>query len=638
MAMRSKASTWAAGLVLGVGILVAPAVLMVMVLTGARTELSAGGGCSEEVAMVADVASAAGLGRDQLANAATIVSVGRRMQVPDRGIVVALATAHQESRFLNYANDGAGSDLLPIQRGIDRSLRLPHQAVGSDHGSLGVFQQQWPWWGTMRELMDPGTAAVKFYARLLAVSGWQAMPVTQAAQAVQHSAYPDAYRDDEGLAWQLLGDSAVGSGNVATAAWTGEGGGASCTQQAAYTGMVVMPLPATARFTDLHNFGAHGGRWANAHTGTDFSTACGTPVLAAHAGTIVIKTDEPWSGPWLVQVTTGQGSLTTWYGHMQVLDVVDGQAVRAGQQIGEVGSLGNASGCHLHFEVHPTGGSIYEDGVDPSKWLQTYAGTQIQTVAAPTGGFVLATFNVLGHSHTRPGGNRPGWAPSDVRMRWAVELLDSYAVEVVGFQEFQPPQRRTLLAIAGDRYSVYSPPGDTVNSIAWRRDRWALVSADTFPIPYFNGHLRDMPIVRLRSLANGRDAIFVNVHNPADPPRFGYQGEFRAEAIRREVGVIRSLVANYDVPIYLTGDFNDRAKAFCALTEGGILTASAGGSNASRCLPPNRAQVDWVFASSRSSWLGHSVVRPGVEGRISDHPLIVARVTEASAGFGGAGP
>ena len=90
--------------------------------------------------------------------------------------------------------------------------------------------------------------------------------------------------------------------------------------------------------------------------------------------------------------------------------------VRPGQQLGEVGSRGNSTGCHLHFEVHPKGGSIYEDGVDPSEWLQTHVGQEepaAQAAAAPPsstssstpGSFVMASFNVLGHSHTQPGGH-----------------------------------------------------------------------------------------------------------------------------------------------------------------------------------------------------------------------------------------
>src|SRR6185436_3006494 len=99
----------------------------------------------------------------------------------------------------------------PNQAGIGRSLGHPHEAVGSDHGSLGVFQQQWPWWGSMSELMNPARAAEKFYRALLKVSRWQSMPVTVAAQLVQRSAFPSRYADDEALARSILRDSTVTS-------------------------------------------------------------------------------------------------------------------------------------------------------------------------------------------------------------------------------------------------------------------------------------------------------------------------------------------------------------------------------------------------------------------------------------------
>jgi peptidoglycan DL-endopeptidase RipA len=144
-----------------------------------------------------------GLDEVQLAHAATIVQVGRQMAVPDAGIRIALAVAAQESKFRNYANDGTGR-LRPDQRDVARSLGYPHDAVGRDHGSVNVFQQQYPWWGTLDELMDPVYAAGKFYDTLLAVPGWQQLPLTVAAQRVQRSAFPNAYAKWEPLADELL--------------------------------------------------------------------------------------------------------------------------------------------------------------------------------------------------------------------------------------------------------------------------------------------------------------------------------------------------------------------------------------------------------------------------------------------------
>jgi murein DD-endopeptidase MepM/ murein hydrolase activator NlpD len=144
----------------------------------------------------------------------------------------------------------------------------------------------------------------------------------------------------------------------------------SAQEAAARRGGVAFPLPKGAAFRDNDNWGHRSGRWAKGHTGNDFSVACGTPVLAATAGRVRILTDQSWSGSWLVMVSTGEGRLTTWYAHMEALGVTEGQRVRAGQPIGLVGTEGNSTGCHLHFEVHPFGGSIYEDNVDPAAWLK----------------------------------------------------------------------------------------------------------------------------------------------------------------------------------------------------------------------------------------------------------------------------
>jgi len=613
--------------ILAVGLLCAalavPPVLMLMVVVGGDEE-AAGCGSTSSVVLAAATTETA-LSQQQETNARAIVSVGNDLGMPQRAVVIALAVAHQESGFLNYANDGAGSDLHASQYGIQTSLSLPHDAVGSDHGSLGIFQQQWPWWGSMPELMDPATAARKFYTALMKVPGWARMSMTQAGQAVQHSAHPEAYADDVPVALSLLGLADPGdAGGVSgsSVAWTGS----SCGAPALYAGGVVLPLPAGSGYVDLENWGSTGVHWANRHTGTDFSVACGTPVLAATAGTVIVRSDQPWAGRWLVQVSTGPGSLATWYAHLRALDVTDGQRVAAGQQIGEVGSLGNSTGCHLHFEVHPRGGGMYEDDVNPTDWLRGNVGdTQVvtQPVSSSSAEFILATFNVLGHSHTARGGNRQGWAPSQTRTRWAVRLFDRYAVDVVGLQEFQPQQKRTFIEAAGDRYAVYSPPGDTVNSIAWRRNRWQLVSAATFTVPYFRGR-RHMPVIRLRDLETGRDSIFINVHNPASTKRFPDQAGHRAEAVRREAAMVRGLATRYRVPVFLTGDLNARAEPFCAFTAGALMTAAAGGSNAGRCVTPAYRGVDWIFASSRALLSRQLVVRDGVDGRISDHPFVVA--------------
>jgi hypothetical protein len=108
------------------------------------------------------------LDRVQMANAATISAVGLRREMSEQAIVVALATALQESKLENL-EDG-------------------------DRDSLGLFQQRpSQGWGTPEKIQDPRYAADKFYSALKKVKGWKKMRVTDAAQKVQRSAYPNAY-------------------------------------------------------------------------------------------------------------------------------------------------------------------------------------------------------------------------------------------------------------------------------------------------------------------------------------------------------------------------------------------------------------------------------------------------------------
>jgi hypothetical protein len=124
------------------------------------------------------------LDASQMANAATIAAAGIRRGMPERAIVVALAAAWQESKLENL--------------------------TGGDRDSVGLFQQRpSQGWGTPEQIRNPRYAAGRFYIALKKVRGWQQMRVTEAAQAVQHSAYPEAYEKwaDEStvLATALLG-------------------------------------------------------------------------------------------------------------------------------------------------------------------------------------------------------------------------------------------------------------------------------------------------------------------------------------------------------------------------------------------------------------------------------------------------
>lgn len=134
------------------------------------------------------------LNEAQMANAMRIVEVGEALGISERGQAIALATALQESTLRNLANTS-----LPA------SLDIPNEGVGSDHDSVGVFQQRpSAGWGSIEECMDVDYAATKFYEELQRVDGWENMELTDAAQAVQRSAFPNAYAKWEDLAYEIL--------------------------------------------------------------------------------------------------------------------------------------------------------------------------------------------------------------------------------------------------------------------------------------------------------------------------------------------------------------------------------------------------------------------------------------------------
>jgi hypothetical protein len=122
----------------------------------------------------------------QARNASLIAALAIKRGLPAHAATVGIATALQESKLYN--------------------LR------GGDRDSLGLFQQRpSQGWGTRAQVLDPVYATNAFYDALAKVSGWQTMPVTEAAQRVQRSAFPDAYgvyeKDGRALASALTGYS-----------------------------------------------------------------------------------------------------------------------------------------------------------------------------------------------------------------------------------------------------------------------------------------------------------------------------------------------------------------------------------------------------------------------------------------------
>jgi endonuclease/exonuclease/phosphatase family metal-dependent hydrolase len=244
--------------------------------------------------------------------------------------------------------------------------------------------------------------------------------------------------------------------------------------------------------------------------------------------------------------------------------------------------------------------------------------------------FTIASFNVLGHSHTVKGGNRKGYAPSGVRMGWALGALNGNGADIVGLQEFQQPQLNNFRGRTGGAWDVW--PGMAVgslgveNSIAWRRDMFTAIQKKTVPIPYFGGKPRLMPYVLLQHNGTGQKLWVANFHNPATTSGHGNNFRWRRAATGREISLANQL-ATSGYPVFFTGDFNERAEFFCPLTGSTTLKAANGGSTGGACAPPARMEVDWVFGSDQVAFSGYRVVDGALVDRATDHPLVAAEAT-----------
>lgn len=319
-----------------------PAVFMLLVLlisaaVATMSTTSDGfGRCLTQPATEAVDGTVGSLDDEQADNATIIITVGRDLNVPPRGWVIAIATAIQESGLRN----------------------LDH----GDRDSLGLFQQRPSMgWGTPEQILDPHYAATAFYERLLREPGWESMPLTEAAQAVQRSAFPDAYAQHEPAAQRIV-EAYLGGVNLARARLDCQPVISSDGWAAPIVGGEVTSGFRTAQRPN--------------HNGVDIAAPHGTPVFAAAAGrvgAIVCQatfhgvdwgcdrdggTDVDGCG-WYIEIlhpaadpTGGDETMTRYCHLLRRPDLEVGQQVQAGQPIALVGSSGHSSGPHLHFEVH----------------------------------------------------------------------------------------------------------------------------------------------------------------------------------------------------------------------------------------------------------------------------------------------
>lgn len=328
------------------------------------------------------------VGRAQLTHAATIITVGSGIEgVGRQGVLVGLMAALTESTLRMLANVAHPA-----------SLDMPHDGVGSDHDSLGLFQMRpSSGWGTVTELMDPTYQVRAFFggpdgpnhpspAGLLDITGWQTADPGAAAQAVERSAFPDRYQVyrpvAEAIISALTKPSSPGSHDAAPVVDVAE------------TTRVVFPLP-SGTWVRTSGYG-----WRNdpmtgrraLHAGTDYGATDGTPILAIADGVV------RWAGPYglygqliIIEHMVGARNVASAYAHMwqSGVHVSVGDRVVAGQHIGDVGASGKSQGAHLHFEIRP--GGSFEPSIDAEEWLAEHGASGLDAATSGQSACLLST-------------------------------------------------------------------------------------------------------------------------------------------------------------------------------------------------------------------------------------------------------
>jgi murein DD-endopeptidase MepM/ murein hydrolase activator NlpD len=306
------------------------------------------------------------LNQDQMNNAATIVATGQKLNIPERGLIISLMTAMQESTMKN----------------------LDH----GDRDSVGLFQQRNAW-GSFKERTDPATSAAMFFTGgrqgqpgLLDTKGWEKMGLGEAAQAVQVSAFPYAYNKWEGLARDIVDrlteigaikpnnpfdEKSLGDGFLTDFDEEGDANpeiepGLCLVASAKFGtgGQLSWPVPPSTRQSSPFGRRFHPvlHTW-RLHAGVDLAVGLRTPVHSAAPGTVRFSGWASGYGNYIC--INHEPPMSTCYGHLMENMVKKGDRVTQGQQIAKSGNTGGIStGPHLHFEVRMNG-----NPVDPMPYL-----------------------------------------------------------------------------------------------------------------------------------------------------------------------------------------------------------------------------------------------------------------------------
>ena len=478
---------------------------------------------------------------DQKRNIGLVIEIGVERGISERGITLALMVAMQESRVRNLAY-GQG-----------------------DLDSIGIYQQRpSQGWGTPDQLHDPVYAINAFYDALIAVTGWETMRYLDAALEVQRPSR-DAYLSSENyfpswepVATRMLQGSFPSSGTI-SAGFDTEAA-AECERYLAITSASQSQLELAVqtylswtgdeyRWTDETNGTYPGaGPIASAFLQAGTSLPSSVSSLSQFSGSNLGSVESRWI-PWS-DIDSGKEAVTR--GDIMVW----GDGKKSSQADANRFALALGTGLDLR----------------------------------------IATYNVLGSSHTKSAGQTPG----TLRIERAAKLIVDESFSVVGLQELQFDQREKLMRMLGSTWKIYPevPSYDrrglsSVNSIIWDTKLVAQVGeGQSLRMPYYFKKVRyRIPLLRFEHLTSGQEFMVFNTHDPA----------YRENAKKRflnakEHATDADELTLQGVPIFVTGDFNSGF----AMRRGGNSTYLNKRENLTYCIMTRSGRMLNAFDASRT--------------------------------------
>ncbi len=234
--------------------------------------------------------------------------------------------------------------------------------------------------------------------------------------------------------------------------------------------------------------------------------------------------------------------------------------------------------------------------------------------------FGVASINILGSQFTR---GKRGMGPGVSRAVTATRMLLGRDMSIIGFQELQEDQLNAFRRSAPG-YATWPGTGQGYpgmpQTVAWDTSVFDFVSGSTIRIPYNGGQYRLVPVIQLEHVDSESRIWVMNLHNS---PR-GFEAE-RDAAMRTEIGKLRELLAT-DIPVVVTGDFNERDEALCRFTTETSLSSAVGGGIRG-CRAPSNARIDWIFYDGLTLEGAADVTRAAPVPSITDHHVVFSEFT-----------